>query len=141
MNEKQRKSQPITAKFAMKNGGSELSGPNTYTDGMESFLSQPDMLASAQYLETIRNRLELEPEKKLMLAVLDDAITCFRNNVFARDKKKRVLFMEAEQWILEEGAGYFLSFDNICDAFDIDPRYLRHGLMSWKREQMARHAA
>ena len=62
-------------------------------------LFQPDTLLPEQYLDTVRRKLHLEPEKKLMLAVLEDAIACFQKYVFAREGKGRILFQEAEDWV------------------------------------------
>jgi hypothetical protein len=36
---------------------------------------------------TFQRKSYLEPEKKLMLAVLEDAIACFQKYAFARDRK------------------------------------------------------
>ena len=61
-------------------------------------LFQPDTLLPEQYLETFRRKLHLEPEKKLMLAILEDAIACFQKYILARDGKGKALFREAEEW-------------------------------------------
>ena len=58
-------------------------------------LFQPDTLLPEQYLDTFRRKLYLEPEKKLMLAILEDAIACFQKYAFARDSKGKALFTEA----------------------------------------------
>ena len=50
-------------------------------------------------LETFQRKWYWEPEEKLMLAVLDDAIACFQKYAFARDRKGKVLFQEAEEWV------------------------------------------
>ncbi len=47
-----------------------------------AFLFQPDTLLSAQYFENFRRTTFLEPEKRLMLAILEDAIKCFQECVF-----------------------------------------------------------
>jgi len=41
-------------------------------------LFQPDTVASAEYFEIYQRKVGLEPEKKLRLAVLRDAIGCFK---------------------------------------------------------------
>ena len=40
------------------------------------------------FLETFRRQSYLEPEKKLMLAVLENGVECFQKYAFARDRKK-----------------------------------------------------
>ena len=101
----------------------------------ESPLDSADTVALTQYLETRGKQWDLEPEKKLMLAVLQDGIDCFRKNLLANDERKSTLLHEAEQWILDGDTSYLFSFDNVCEVFDIDPAYLRKGLMAYKRQQ------
>lgn len=99
-------------------------------------LFQPDTLMPDQYLETFRRKLHLEPEKKLLLAVLEDAIACFQKYIFSKDGKGRVLFQEAEDWILEEDTDWLFSFANVCEMLGFDPSYLRDGLMRWKAQKL-----
>ncbi len=102
-----------------------------------SSLFQPDTLLPAQYLETFRKKGYLEPEKRLMLAVLEDAIACFQKYLFSRDGRGRTLFREAEEWIVEEGSDWLFSFENICEVLGFDPQYVRQGLLRWKQKRMA----
>jgi hypothetical protein len=100
-------------------------------------LFQPDTVAPAEYLTIYKRRPGLEPEKKLMLAVLTDAIGCFQNFVCATDKRQKKWFLEAEEWFNEEESEWIFSFENICDVLRLDPQYLRQGLISWKRKRLA----
>ena len=95
-------------------------------------LFQPDTLLPAQYLDTLRRTTFLEPEKRLMLAVLDDAINCYRDNLFSPRGKARRLFDEAEEWIVTPGGDRVFSFDNVCESLGLNPEYLRRGLQRWK---------
>jgi hypothetical protein len=95
-------------------------------------LFQPDTLLPAQFLETYRRKLHMEPETRLMLAVLEDAVACFQKYVLARDERGVELFREAEQWVLQEDHEWLFSFDNICESLGINPEYLRAGLVRWK---------
>jgi hypothetical protein len=95
-------------------------------------LFQPDILIREQFMATYTRRFHLEPERTLMLSVLQDAVICFQNNVVATDKRKRRLFLEAQEWIMQEDTNYFYSFENICHLLGFSPSYLRRGLMSWK---------
>jgi hypothetical protein len=103
-------------------------------------LFQPDTLMPEQYLETFRRKLHLEPEKKLLLAVLEDAIACFQKYLFARDGKGKVLFQEAEEWILEGDTDWLFSFNNVCEMLGFEPSYLRDGLMRWKAQKLESHS-
>jgi hypothetical protein len=93
---------------------------------------QPDILVTAQYLATYRRRFHWQPEQVLMLAVLEDAVVCFQENMTAVQPRRQALFREAEEWIFDDGKSYFFSFENICEALGISPAYLRRGLKRWK---------
>jgi len=100
-------------------------------------LFQPDTLLRAQYLETVRSKTHLEAEKELMLAALEDAVTCFQKYFAARDEIGTSLFHEAEEWILQQGkSNWLFSFDNICETLDLNPRYIREGLLHWRDHQL-----
>ena len=101
-------------------------------------LFQPDILLSTQYFATTKRKDHLEPEKKLMLAVLEDAIWCFQHCLLARDKKRKSLFSEAEEWIMEENSDLPFSFESICEVLGFDPKYIREGLKRWKTKELAR---
>jgi hypothetical protein len=100
-------------------------------------LFQPDTLLQDQYLDTYRRKLHLEPEKKLMLAVLEDAIACFQKYHSARDGKGKVLFQDAEDWIMDENGDWPFSFANVCETLGFDPAYLRQGMKTWKQQHAA----
>jgi len=93
---------------------------------------QPDILVENQYQSTYRRRFHLEPERVLMLAVLQDAVVCFQDNVTATCKRKRLMHSDAEEWIVNEDRNYPFSFENVCEALGYDPAYMRQGLMRWK---------
>jgi hypothetical protein len=93
---------------------------------------QPDILVESQYQSTYRRRFHLEPERVLMLAVLQDAVVCFQDNVVATCKRKRSMHLEAEEWIVNEDRTYPFSFENVCEALGYEPTYMRQGLMRWK---------
>ena len=101
-----------------------------------SSLFQTDTLLPDQYLDTFRRKTHLEPEKRLMLAVLEDAIACFQKYIHARDGKGKTLFRDAVEWIEEENADWLFSFENVCETMGFDPQYVRDGLMRWKEAKL-----
>lgn len=104
-------------------------------------LFQTDTLVPDQFYDTCHRRLYLEPEKKLMLAVLEDAVVCFRKYICARDSKGRTLHRQAEEWILDTSGGGPFSFDNVCEFLGFSPAYVRQGLLRWKESLLAEHPA
>ena len=95
-------------------------------------LSEPDILAIHQYSDH-QGTSGGQPEKSLMSAVLLDAVECFQKYLLLHDEYSNRLFKETENWILDNDREWLFSFINICDALTIDPRYLRKGLLRWKR--------
>ena len=117
--------------------------PFLSTDGEAAYvkleaLFQPDVLTSFQHQATHRRRFHLEPERLLMLAILEDAVVCLQDNLGATCKRKKALYRDAEEWILDRGKSYLFSFENVCEALNFDPAYLRQGLMRWKESQLAK---
>jgi hypothetical protein len=97
-----------------------------------SILFLPDMLLADQYSAVFRKTSPLEPEKSLMMAILEDAIDCYQKYLRAKDKRGKGLFHEAEDWILATDPDWLFSFDNVCDTLGLQPDYLRQGLVRWK---------
>jgi hypothetical protein len=70
----------------------------------------------------------LDGERRLMLAVLEDAIVVYQRYALARDPEKRQECTEAREWIASRDTSWPFSFDNICNVLGIDPEYIRCGL-------------
>ncbi len=81
-----------------------------------------------QYFATFRRSEYLEPEKALLLAILEDAVHCYRKYRGARDHAGRQRFAEAEQWIMEEGNDWLFSFGNVCELLGLAPQFIRRGV-------------
>ena len=67
---------------------------DTYTH-----LLLPDTLLPSQYFAALKRKGAHEPERRLAVAVLQDAVDCFQKHLRARDRKARQLFVDAEEWI------------------------------------------
>jgi hypothetical protein len=100
-------------------------------------LFQPDTLLPDQYLDTFRRKLHLEPEKKLMLAILEDAVACFQKYLLARDSKGKTQFRDTEDWVFHGSDLGVFSFDIVCETLGLEPNYVRRGLAHWKNQRIA----
>jgi hypothetical protein len=81
----------------------------------------------AQYGSMGRRKLPAEGERKLLFAVLEDAIRCYIKN---RDRAGRNddEFLEAAEWLnSDEESGPF-SYVRVCEALGINPERLRTGI-------------
>jgi len=70
-----------------------------------------------------------QPERRLMLAVLEDAIDAYLDNVGAPRGNRRVRFNEAASWFRSNDTEWPFSFVCICDALGIDPALIRRMLV------------
>ena len=97
-----------------------------------------DPLTSTEYFDSLKRTLPIESEKRLMLAVLQDAVECYQKYLLARRGKDKNLFSEAEAWILERDSRSTFSFDNVCDSLGLAPNYVRAGLLKSKNRLLSR---
>jgi hypothetical protein len=95
-------------------------------------LLQPDTLLPSQYFGRLRRGAQLDGERRLMIAVLEDAVETYRKQAGARDGRAQQAFREAEEWIDDTDRTWLFSFENICDVLDINAEYVRRGLKSLK---------
>jgi len=97
----------------------------------------PDALTPGQYYDGIRgDDVNVRPIKRLMLAVLEDAMRCYQTYGNSRNRSQRRLFLEAEGWLMDrKGDGPF-AFETVCETLGIDPNCLREGLRRWRLQQL-----
>ena len=96
-------------------------------------LFEPDALLPAQFYSAFRGGSSVRGEKRLMLAVLEDALDCYQKYAVVREGQGQQLFDEAHTWISSKERGWFFSYENICETLEINPGYLRRGLEDWRR--------
>lgn len=47
------------------------------------------------------------------------------------------LFRDAEEWIMEENNDWPFFFENSCLALELNPSYVRRGLLRWRGQKIA----
>ena len=105
------------------------------TDRWISFDPLDDEIVERLFKKDIR-----EGEEKLALAVLESAIEDFQRYVFSKDQRGQKLFQEAEEWFLEKDDDQLFSFEYICATLQLNPEYIRRGLLSWKQSKLKPHS-
>jgi hypothetical protein len=96
-------------------------------------LLEPDVVLPAQFFRVLRGREAHGGERRLIIAVLEDAIHCYQKNLFATDNRGRRLFRDAETWVMSVDRNLPFAFENICEFLALDANYLRQGLRRWVR--------
>ena len=89
-----------------------------------------DSDAQRRYFDSCRRSEHLEPEKLLLLALLEDAIHLFQKYRGARDHAGKEHFREVNDWFMRQGNHWLFSFENVCDLLALDPQYVRRGLVA-----------
>jgi hypothetical protein len=95
-------------------------------------VSVPDVVLPDQFFAGGTLGLPDSPEKRLMFAVLLDAISQLRQRQSTRA-------IEAEQWIRDEADEGVFSFANVCGVLGFEPRSLASGLLA-KNSPIAQRA-
>jgi len=86
-------------------------------------VSVPDIVLPEQFFSRELLGVPDSPEKRLMFAVLLDAITQLRQRESTRG-------LEAERWIRDQGDEGVFSFANVCAALGFEPSSLAGGLLA-----------
>ena len=92
-------------------------------------LFQPDAVAPAADFKIYERKPGLEREKKLMLAVLEDAMGWWQHFVCATDNQQKKGFLKAEKWFNEEkGEDVCVSLAKLQQALTARPT--AHGVQT-----------
>jgi len=83
--------------------------------------SVPEALLPDQYFDRVAGSTRDMPEKRLMAAVLLDALVQLQ-------RAGSTAAAEVRGWIAGEGEAGLLSFEAVCAALDLDAAYLARGL-------------
>lgn len=95
------------------------------------------ILLPSQFFEYMKSDPFAQPEKRLMLAVVDDAIKTFHRCLPGATRRQRRLLREVEEWFASPEVVWPFSFQNICAVLNLDADYLRSGLAHWKARRRA----
>jgi hypothetical protein len=102
-----------------------------YDDFLARIL-EPDIFLPSQFYGSGGLSRKLEGEKRLMIAVLKDAVECLEKYRGSSNSAARSHYENAIEWVMDNGTDWLFSFTNICDLLGFDPQYLRDVLL--KRE-------
>jgi hypothetical protein len=99
-------------------------------------LSDPgDVILASQAFEPRRGNHQAL--RRLMIALLEDAVRTFQRNLFSQGEHGRRLFREAETWLMDDHPDAALHFEDVCDALDLDADFLRSALQRWQANEVA----
>ena len=94
-----------------------------------SRLITPDVLLPDQ----LPKRRPTCGDARLMLAVLEEAVSTFRRNIAGETRREQRLLLETEEWFRSNDNAWPFAFESIRNTLGFDPDYLRSGFEQWKR--------
>jgi len=104
------------------------------TDQLDKF-SAAEAVLPLQFYGARRGAATIEPLRRLMVAMLVDAVRCFQNTFEARQQARRQEFAEVRSWIFSDEDNGVFSFKAVCDALEIDPEAIRKELLRWEERR------
>lgn len=105
-----------------------------YSQEEARLFHQPDVLCVGEYLHVYQGRPAETPERRLIAAILRDAVDCYLRDCFTKNRHRKRSFREAEEWFFKsDGYGVF-SLENVCSVLNIDPGYIRRTLKEYEQQ-------
>ncbi|MGE0824757.1 MAG: hypothetical protein AB7G75_36250 [Candidatus Binatia bacterium] len=93
---------------------------------------QPLLFLPEQFFGTAQQSAAVwNGERRLLFAVLQDAVACWFRYRHSRSDSGRELFQEIREWFWEKDRERLYSFESICVHLDLDAEYFRRKLMRW----------
>jgi hypothetical protein len=107
----------------------------------DQFINDPEtslsfgVILPSQYYDRGLSETHDEGIRRLLIAILEDAVRTFQSDHSMKSsmKRHRLAIQEAETWIVDDTDNYPLSFVNVCESLGIDSDALRKGLLNWRR--------
>jgi len=90
-----------------------------------------DVLIDESYFSVYRQIKPGNPERKLMFAILVDAIRTYQKFADSKSLCGKALFREVEAWFWNEDSDRVFSFINMCEVFGLNPAFFR-----WRLRQL-----
>jgi len=100
-----------------------------YTAAADPDGAADDVILPAQFFSALADP-RCEPAKRLMVAVLEEAISCLLSGEEASDER-RALSREAARWFANDDCRTPFAFATLCNVLDLDIERVRRALASW----------
>lgn len=95
---------------------------------------QPDVLCVDEYLHVYQGKSAETPERRLVAAILSDAVDCYLRDCFTKNRHRKRSFREAEEWFFKSDDYGVFSLENVCGILNIDPGYIRRSLKEFEQQ-------
>ena len=106
-------------------------------DDLDDLRSVLDVQPAEENAEAYRRAWALCGARRLLMALLLDALRCYQRGFLSQVHRKRRLFRETERWLMREGTGAAISFSEVCDGLGLDAERIQNRLRRWRAHQAA----
>jgi hypothetical protein len=93
-----------------------------------------DVVLPAQFFSTLVDP-RTEPERRLMVAVLEEAISAVLSGANASGEERRATALEAERWFASNSRSWPFAFCTLCDVLGLDIDRVRDVIGVWRDRQ------
>jgi hypothetical protein len=110
-------------------------GTGSIVETSDAFLFGCEAVLPVQFYGARSGEPSAEPLRRLMVAVLVDAVRCFQTKSEARNRAALGEFAEVRSWFFSREQSGVFAFKSICDLLEIDPDRLRKWLLRWQERR------
>ncbi|MBX3028462.1 hypothetical protein KF840_26510 [bacterium] len=93
-----------------------------------------DVVLPAQFFPAL-NDPRTEPERRLMVAVLEEAISAVLCGASATGEERGTAALEAERWFASNSRSWPFAFCTLCDVLGLDVDRVRQVIAGWRERQ------
>lgn len=83
---------------------------------------------NGDFWDTVRRTGHTYPEQNLLIAVLKDALLCYRKNL----RRSNKAFLAEYAWFFSDETDRIFSFVSVCAALGLSPERIRQSIMAWE---------
>ena len=105
-----------------------------YLDRDETGGDTDDVVLPSQFFSALADPRS-EPERRLMIAVLEEAISAVLSRAAANGEERRAVALEAERWFASDSRSWPFAFCTVCDILGLDIDSVRQVIASWRERQ------
>ena len=93
----------------------------------------PELILPVQYTPPRHSEGRCEGERRLMLAVLEDAVVTLKIHLRGPSVHSRRIVAEIENWLASGTRAHTFAFGTICDVLGFDVKAVRQAVKDWTR--------
>ena len=111
-------------------------GEDCFLHAEAKLFGQPDVLCVDEYLHVYQGKSAETPERRLVAAILREAIDCYLRDCLKKNRCRKRSFREAEEWFFKADGYDVFSLENVCGILNIDPGYIRRSLLQHQQQKL-----